>query len=83
MAGALKEDALQVTVARDGQVYLRDFHLMCEDLADEIRKRMRNGVEKKVYLAVDARAKYGDAKAVLDQIRMAGIENVSFLTEEP
>jgi biopolymer transport protein ExbD len=56
---------------------------MCEDLADEIRKRIRNGVEKKVYLAVDARAKYGDAKAVLNQIRMAGIENVSFLTEEP
>jgi len=83
MPGALKEDALQVMVTRDGQVYLRGSHLMCGDLADEIRERVRNCAEKKAYLAVDARAKYGDAKAVLDQIRMAGIENVSFLTEEP
>ena len=83
MPGALKEDALRVMVTRDGQVYLCDSHLMCGDLTDEIRERVRNGAEKKVYLAVDARAKYGDAKAVLDQIRMAGIENVSFLTEEP
>jgi len=83
MPGALKEDALRVMVTRDGQVYLCDSHLMCGDLTDEIRERVRNGAEKKVYLAVDARAKYGDAKAVLDQIRMAGIGNVSFLTEEP
>jgi len=83
MPGALREDAMRLSVTRDGQVYLRDSHLMCGDLADEIRKRMRKGTEKKVYLAVDARAKYGDAKAVLNQIRMAGIENVSFLTEEP
>ena len=83
MPGALKEDALRVMVTRDGQVYLCDSHLMYGDLTDEIRERVRNGAEKKVYLAVDARAKYGDAKAVLDQIRMAGIGNVSFLTEEP
>jgi biopolymer transport protein ExbD len=57
---------MQISVTRDGQVYLRDSHLMCGDLADEIRERVRNGAEKKVYLAVDARAKYGDAKAVLD-----------------
>ena len=83
MPGALKEDALQVMVTRDGQVYLRDSQLMRGDLAPEIRERVRNGAEKKVYLTVDARAKYVDAKAVLDQIRMAGIENVSFLTGEP
>jgi len=83
MPGALREDAMRLSVTRDGQVYLRDSHLMCGDLADEIRKRTRKGAEKKVYLAVDARAKYGDAKTVLNQIRMAGIENVSLLTEEP
>jgi biopolymer transport protein ExbD len=83
MPGALKEDALQVMVTRDGQVFFRDLHVMCEDLPDEIREGVRKGAEKRVYLVVDARAKYGNTIAVLDQIRLAGIENVSFLTVEP
>jgi len=53
------------------------------DLANEIREGARNGAEKRVYLVADARAKYGDTMAVLVQIRLAGIESVSFLTEKP
>jgi biopolymer transport protein ExbD len=83
LPGALKEDAMQVTVMRDGQVFFRDHHVLPVELPNKIREGMRNGAEKRIYLAVDARARYGDAIVVLDQIRLAGIENVSFLTEKP
>jgi biopolymer transport protein ExbD len=41
-------------------------------------KGIRNGAEKRIYLNMDARSKYGDTIAVLNQIQLAGIKNVSF-----
>ena len=83
MPGAMREDAMHIYVTRDGNVFFGSFHVVPEDLPNFIREGVRNGAEKKIYLSVDARAKYGSAKAVLDQIRVAGIENVAFLTEKP
>jgi biopolymer transport protein ExbD len=80
MPGALKEDALQVMVTRDGNIYFREHGVALEDLPNEVREGLRNGAENKVYIAVDARAKYGEIRAILDKIRLAGIENVAFLT---
>lgn len=83
MPGATKEDAMRVFVMRDGRVYFGNHAIATEDLPSEIRERVRNGAEREIYLAVDARAKYGDAEKVLDQIRVSGIRDVSFLTEQP
>jgi biopolymer transport protein ExbD len=80
MPGALKEDALQVMITRDGNIYFREHRIALEDLPNKIREGVRNGAENKVYIAVDARAKYGEIPAVLDKIRLAGIEKVAFLT---
>jgi len=79
--GALREDAIQISVTRDGHVYFRNHRIMLQDLAEEIDQGVRNGAEKRIYLNADARVKYGDTIAVLDQIRLAGIEKVSLLTE--
>jgi len=38
-------------------------------------------VEKRIYLNVDARAKYGDVNALLPYIQLSGIEDVSILGE--
>ena len=81
--GAQKEDAMLISITRDGSVFFRDHRVVQTDLANEIREGARNGAEKRVYLVADARAKYGDTMAVLVQIRLAGIESVSFLTEKP
>jgi len=81
--GALKEDALLTSITSDGTIFFRTHRVRCEDLSNEIREGVRDGAEKRIYLAVDARAKYGRTTQVLEQIRIAGIENVSFLTEKP
>jgi biopolymer transport protein ExbD len=81
MPGALKEDALKVVVTRDGTIYFREHRIALADLPNEIREGLRSGAERRVYIAVDARAKYGYVPAVLDKIRLAGVEKVAFLTE--
>jgi biopolymer transport protein ExbD len=74
MPGALKEDVLKLVITRDGSIYLREHYVTLEDLPNEIREGLRSGAERKVYIAVDARAKYGDVPAVLNKIRLAGVE---------
>jgi len=74
---------MQISVTRDGNVYFRNDQIMLQDLPEEIRREVRNGAEKRIYLNADARTKYSDTIAVLDEIRLAGIEKVTLLTEQP
>jgi hypothetical protein len=60
MPGALREDALRVALTRDGAIYFREHRIALEDLPNEIREGLRSGAERKVYIAVDARAKFGE-----------------------
>ena len=80
--GALKEDAMLISIRRDGNVFFRDHGVVIADLANEISERARHGAEKR-FTCWWTRARYGDAKAILDQIQLAGIEKVSFRTEKP
>ena len=82
MPRAVREDALSVPVTRDGKIYFRNVPISAKDLPDKIREGLKNGAEKKVYLRADTRARYGDVKQALIEIRQAGIENVCFLTEK-
>lgn len=52
------------------------------DLPEQIRGALKEGAEPKVYLAGDARAKYGDIQAVVAKIREAGVTDVVILTEK-
>ncbi len=80
MPGALQEDAIHVSIPRDGATYLGSLRIRPAALPDAIREALQNGAERKVYLAVDARTRYGDVMFVLAEIRRAGIETVCFVT---
>jgi len=82
MPRAVREDALSVAVTRDGKIYFRNVPISAKNLPDRIREGLKNGAEKKVYLRADARARYGDVKQALIEIRQAGIDNVCFLAEK-
>ena len=41
-----------------------------------------NKLDKTVYVKSDARAKYGDVVAVVDEIRSAGVDSLGLLTEK-
>jgi biopolymer transport protein TolR len=80
---AVQDDSLIVTVTRDGTVYLLNARILPTDLPDAIRDLANGRAEKTIYVKADARAKYGDIKVVLDQIRQSGLRNITFLTNHP
>jgi biopolymer transport protein ExbD len=80
---ALLDKALKIYVTRDGSFYFRFTKVAIEEFPQLLRTACLKGAERKVYLSVDARAKYGDVKVVLDQISAAGIQGVAFMVEVP
>lgn|SRR5262249_14377460 len=79
---AIREDAMRIAVARDGLVYFRNQRVTPEDLPRMIRESIAQRAERKIHLAVDSRARYFEVDAVIDQIRAAGVRDVSLLTEQ-
>jgi len=76
---ALREDVMKVTVTRDGRVFFRKQQVQAKSLPILIRGAVGERAERKVYLAVDSRAKYGDAAAVVDEIGKVGIREICIL----
>lgn len=83
MSGAMREDAMKITVTRDGKVYFGvdqvNLIYLPEKIADHLRDR---GAERKVYVTVDSRARWGEVKATLDGVRSSGIIRVAFLVDQ-
>jgi biopolymer transport protein ExbD len=82
MKDADKDDAIVVAVTRDGKIYLGNAQMAKEDLTGQIKDHLSNRLDKTVYVKSDARAKYGDVVAVVDEIRSAGVDQLGLLTEK-
>ena len=82
MQDADKEDAVVVAVTRDGNIFLGNTQVQKADLSGQVKDRISNKLDKTVYLKSDARAKYGDVVAVVDEIRSAGVDQLGLLTEK-
>jgi biopolymer transport protein TolR len=83
MPAAIRDDAMRVMLSRDGTIYFGNARVTSEDLAEQIRQRLESGAQRKVFLLVDQRARFGDLSAVLDEVRHAGIWDIAFLAEFP
>jgi biopolymer transport protein TolR len=81
MPGARREDAMHINIQRDGGVFFGYQGVSPNGLPALIRDGIRNGAEKRVYISADARAKYRAVEEVLNEVRLAGVENVCFLAE--
>jgi biopolymer transport protein ExbD len=79
MPRANREDALLVTVMRDGMTYFQNSRVVPNQMPAMIRDGVNRGAEQKVYIRADARARYGTVAAVLDAVHAAGVEKVTFL----
>jgi len=82
MKDAEKDDAVVVAVTRDGTLYLGNSKIAKENITQEIKDRLANRLDHTVYVKSDARAKYGDVVAVVDEIRSAGVDQLGLLTEK-
>jgi biopolymer transport protein ExbD len=82
MKDADKDDAIVVAVTRDGSLFLGNNKIAKEEITGQIKDRIANKLDKRVYVKSDARAKYGDVVAVVDEIRSAGVDQLGLLTEK-
>jgi len=82
MKEADKDDAIVVAVTRDGSIFLNNTKIQKDDITGQVKDRLTNRLDKTVYVKSDARAKYGDVVAVVDEIRSAGVDQLGLLTEK-
>jgi biopolymer transport protein TolR len=82
MQDADKEDALVVSVTRDGAVFFGNDKIGSDQLTNKIKDRIANRADKRVYLRSDARAKYKWVVDVVDNVRAAGVDDLGLLTDQ-
>ena len=80
MRGALQEDAMKLTITRHGQIFFGSEQVCPDSLGAKIQQRLSDrGVERKVYVMADFRARWDRVELALDGVRSAGIVRVAFL----
>jgi len=81
MPDADKDDAIIVGISASGDVYLGSTKSDLSQVADQVRDRISNKLDKTVFVKSDGRAKYGDVVKIVDEIRSAGVDNVGLITD--
>jgi biopolymer transport protein ExbD/biopolymer transport protein TolR len=86
MQAADKEDAILISVTRNGGVFLSPGNIRlsgADQLPERVRDLLTNKIDKTVYVRADARAKYSVVEDVVDNLRAAGVNEIGLITEEP
>jgi biopolymer transport protein TolR len=76
-----KDDAVKVSIVRDGRVYLGANQVALADLGPKAQALLENKPNKTVFIRADERARYGVVMDAIDNLRTAGVDEVAFLTE--
>ena len=82
MQNADKDDAVIVAISASGDLFLLNTRTDISQLADQVRDRISNKLDKTVFIKSDGRAKYGVVVKAVDEIRAAGVDNVGLLTDK-
>jgi len=81
MPDADKDDAVIVGISASGDVFLGSAKSDITQIADQVKDRISNKLDKTVFVKSDGRAKYGDVVKIVDEIRSAGVDNVGLITD--
>ncbi len=83
MEDADKEDALLVSITRDGKVYFGSEQVPdVSALTQKVKDRLANKPDKRVYVKSDMRARFGGVVQVVDAVRAAGVDDLGLLTDQ-
>jgi biopolymer transport protein ExbD/biopolymer transport protein TolR len=83
MHDADKEDAILIAITRDGKIFLSpgNKQVNAEDLPNKVRDLLTNRTDKTVYIKADKRSKYERVEDVIDNLRVASVDELGLLTE--
>ncbi len=82
MPDADKEDALLVSITRDGKVYFGSDQISVDGLTTKVKDRLANKQDKRVYVKADMRTRFGGVVQVVDAVRAAGVDDLGLLTDQ-
>ncbi len=82
MQAADKDNAILLSVTRDGSIYFRTTKIDKNQVTSKVRDALKNRLNKVVFIKSDARAKYGNVVTVVDDVRAAGVEQLGLLTQK-
>jgi biopolymer transport protein TolR len=84
MPDADKEDALLVSITRDGKVYFGSEQIQDVDsLTTKVKDRFASKPgDRRVYVKADMRTRFGGVVKVVDSVRAAGVDDLGLLTDQ-
>jgi len=82
MPDADKDDAILLSITRDGTIYLRQTKIDLSQVTAKVKDEVSNRLNKVVFIKSDSRTKYGDVVTVVDDVRAAGVEQLGLLTQK-
>lgn len=83
MQNADKDDAILVSITKDGKVYLgSDQYPDLNNLGVKVKDRLTTQLDKTVYLKNDSRARFERIVEVIDNLRGFGVDQLGLLTEQ-
>jgi biopolymer transport protein TolR len=77
----LNEEKLVVSINKDQKVYLQNESVNVHELGDKIHEKLLDPTRQSVYLMADQTVPFQTFATVLDALKLAGIENVSIVTQ--
>ena len=77
-----RSDFVDISVNRDGSVFLDTNAIAANELAHELSQRLSANPKLRVIISGDRDARHGDIMHVLDIARSAGIDKVAFEVNE-
>ncbi len=81
MQEADKDDAVLVSVNKNGEVFLGSTKTTADALPAKVKDLLTNRISKICFLKCDQRARYEKVVEVVDNLRAAGVDQVGLLTE--
>jgi biopolymer transport protein TolR len=79
----LAEEKLVITIDSKQLVYLQNAVVNVNDLGNKVLEKLPDPTRRSVYLQTDQTVPFQVFATVLDRLKLAGIENVSIVTQPP
>ena len=73
-------EPLMVTIDKQNQVYINDYHVTLDFLQEKLAKIMEGREDRQVFLRGDKTVAYGMVLTVMSEIKGAGIQNIGMVT---
>jgi biopolymer transport protein TolR len=77
----IAEEKLVVAIDKEQTVYLQNTAVNINELGDKIHEKLLDPTRQSVYLMADQSVPFQTFATVLDKLKLAGIENISIVTQ--